>query len=85
MGLLKRDNMEYRETHRLDRLYFKFLKPRGMSRDLLESMAVRLFEAGFIDLLQDESGNIERYSENEKLTSRQHRDELFKIVNKKEV
>jgi hypothetical protein len=63
-------------TFRLDRLYFQFLKPKGLPIEDLQILSGLLVEAGFINMEDD----LERYSETEKLTSRQHRDELFKII-----
>lgn len=63
-------------------LYHQFLKPQQISEDYLPLLVAKLYEASFIELYQDEvSPDVEKYSETEKLTSRQHRDELFKIVN----
>lgn len=68
-------------TYRIDRLYHKFLKPEGISIEKLHFLATELFEHGFIELLRSEDDpDLERYFETEKLTSRQHRDELFKII-----
>lgn len=69
-------NSQHARTFRLDRLYFQFLKPKGLSIELLHELQTLMIEHGFINM---EDG-LERYSETEKLTSRQHRDELFKII-----
>jgi hypothetical protein len=52
------------------------LKPKGLPIEDLQILSGLLVEAGFINM----EDNLERYSETEKLTSRQHRDELFKII-----
>lgn len=65
------------QTHRLDNLYYKFLKPKNISIEKLEDFAKSLHEKSFIVFVY---GLSTRYSETEKLTSREHRDELFKIV-----
>lgn len=69
-------NSQHDRTFRLDRLYFQFLKPKGLSSELLHELQTLMIEHGFINM---EDG-LERYSETQKLTSRQHRDELFKII-----
>lgn len=66
--------MNYAKTFRIDKLYHKFLKPKGIPTSFIESLASRLQNHGFI-LVQDD-----RYQETDKLTSREHRDELFKII-----
>jgi hypothetical protein len=72
-------------TFKLDRLYHQFLKPKGIELLQLPFLVSKLYEAGFIEVWRDgydhkTDSYIERYSETEKLTSRQHRDELFKII-----
>jgi len=61
-------------TFRLDKLYHQFLKPKGVNLLYLDVLATQLHLQGFIQITGD------RYTETEKLTSRQHRDELFKII-----
>ncbi len=68
-------------TFRLDRLYNQFLKPRGIHIDNLPLLATKLYESQFIDLVYDQDNpDVERYSETQKLLSRNHRNELFKII-----
>ena len=69
-------NSQHDRTFRLDRLYFQFLKPKGIGLDQLEDLMILMIEHGFINM----DGSLERYSETGKLTSRQHKDELFKII-----
>lgn len=69
-------NSQHNRTFRIDRLYFQFLKPKGLSIELLHELQTLMIEHGFITM---EDG-LERYIETEKLTSRQHRDELFKLI-----
>ena len=69
-------NSQHNRTFRLDRLYFQFLKPKGLSIELLHELQTLMIEHGFITM---EDG-LERYSETQKLTNRQNRDELFKII-----
>ena len=71
--------MKHDRTFKLFRLYHQFLRPRGAGVDRLPFLVSRLYESGFIELFHN-FGDDERYSETEKLKSRQHRDELFKIV-----
>ena len=73
----------FSRSYRLDTLHHKFLKPKGVSIEKLEELAVALWEAKFIDFVQSKdqrNPNIERYEETEKMISRQYQDELFKIV-----
>lgn len=69
-------NSQHDRTFRLDRLYFQFLKPKGLSIELLHEFQLLMIEHGFINM---EDGR-ERYTETQKLTSREHRDELFKLI-----
>jgi len=61
-------------TYRLDRLYYKFLRPLKIHVNELDALASLLLQAGFIKLEND------RYTETEKLLSRNNRDELFKLI-----
>ena len=73
----------FSRSYRLDTLHHKFLKPKSISIDKLEEFAVALWEVKFIDFVPNKdlkNPNIERYEETEKMISRQHQDELFKIV-----
>lgn len=71
----------YQRTFKLDRLYNQFLKLKGIPRDRLPFLVSKLYEHGFIELVRsDHAPDLERYSETAKLTSRQHRDELFKLI-----
>lgn len=65
-------------TYRIDRLYHRFLKPKGIPLDQLPALATRLQTAGFIDL--GHVAGLGRYIETTKLISRDHRDELFKLI-----
>lgn len=70
-------------TFRLDRLYHQFLKPKLIPLEKLTELVEGLYQAGFIDLMPNGPDSPDqRYSETEKLTGREHRDELFKIVSK---
>lgn len=71
--------MIFARTFNLTRLYHKFLKPKGIPIEKLPLLVTQLYEHEFIDLIQTEDLS-ERYTETEKLSSRQNRDELFKIV-----
>lgn len=70
---------QHDRTFRLDRLYFQFLKPKSIELEKLPLFVTKLYESGFIELYHD-FGDDERYSETKKLTSRNNRDELFKII-----
>lgn len=70
---------QHDRTFRLDRLYHQFLKPKGIELEKLPLFVTKLYESGFIELYHN-FGDDERYSETEKLTGREHRDELFKII-----
>lgn len=72
-------NSQHDRTFRLDRLYHQLLKPKGIELEKLPLLVTKLYESGFIELYHD-FGDDERYSETEKLTSRNNRDELFKII-----
>ena len=72
-------NSQRDRTFRLDRLYHQFLKPKSIKLEKLPLFVTKLYESGFIDLYHN-FGDDERYSETEKLTSRNNRDELFKII-----
>lgn len=71
--------MRPQRTFRIDRLYFQFLKPKSIELEKFPLFVTKLYESGFIELYHH-FGDDERYTETEKLTSRQHRDELFKII-----
>lgn len=74
-------NSQYDRTFKIDRLYFQFLKPKGIPRDKLFELFDSLYQSGFIQIVPDDVGTNEtRYIETEKLTSRNNRDELFKII-----
>lgn len=70
---------QHDRTFRLDRLYHQFLKPKNIELEKLPLFVTKLYESGFIELYHN-YGDDERYSETKKLTSRQHRDVLFKII-----
>ena len=72
-------NSQHDRTFRLDRLYHQLLKPKGIELEKLPLLVTKLYESGFIELYHI-FGDDERYSETEKLTNRQNRDELFKII-----
>jgi hypothetical protein len=63
-------------TFKLERLYHQFLQPKKMPDWLVDRLAEKLCSAGFIHY----EGDGDRYSETEKLLSREHRDELFKLI-----
>lgn len=65
----------FERTFRLDRLYHKFLKPKGHKLEHLESLIEALVISDFIKVINDE-----RYSETEKLSSGKHKSELFKLI-----
>lgn len=68
--------MEFKRTFKVDTLYHKFLKARNVPLEYLSELVLKLEEQKFIELI----GSGERYSELEKLISRQNRDELFKLI-----
>jgi len=73
--------MTFTRTYKTERLYHQFLKPKGISIDKLPFLVARLYSQGFIELFRSSvEPDYERYAETEKLTSRQHRDELFKLI-----
>lgn len=75
--------MKHDRTFRIDRLYHKFLKPKNIPIEKLHDLIQLLDSSGFIELVlqHDEIDTAsDRYIETEKLTSRQHRDELFKLI-----
>lgn len=73
--------MEHQRTFKLDRLYHQFLKPKGIDASKLSELVDQLYQAGFIQLMPNDANSPEpRYSETEKLTGREHRDELFKLI-----
>ena len=63
-------------TYRLDTLYFKFIAPTGANINTLKSVAEALQARAFIVI------DGERYTETDKLNSGEHRNELFKCINK---
>lgn len=68
-------------TFTIGRLYFQFLEPKQIPIERLGTLVLRLHEAGFIDLFESsEPLGGERYTETAKLTGREHRDELFSII-----
>ena len=72
---------QHDRTFRIDRLYFQFLKPKGIHRDKLFELFDSLYQSGFIQIVPDDAWtNESRYTETEKLTGRLHRDELFKLI-----
>ena len=76
---MRKELMEPVRTFRTDRLYHQFLKPKSISLEKLPLLVTKLYEAQFIELYHN-FGDDERYSETEKLTGRENRDELFKII-----
>jgi hypothetical protein len=70
--------MNYERTFRIDRLYHQFLQKRNVSIEFLNELILKLEEHNFIKLLDGR----QRYIELDKLTNRQNRDELFKLVHK---
>lgn len=72
--------MKYSRTFSTSKLYHKFLKPENIPLEKLPFLVSKLFEANFIELYHNADFSAERYSENEKLISKTHKDELFKIV-----
>ena len=74
-------NSQHDRTFKMDRLYFQFLKPKGIHRDKLFELFDSLYQSGFIQIVPDDARTNEtRYTETEKLTSRNNRDKLFKII-----
>jgi len=72
---------QHDRTFKMDRLYFQFLKPKGIHRDKLFELFDSLYQSGFIQIVPDDARTNEtRYIETEKLTSRNNSDELFKII-----
>lgn len=75
--------MTHPRTYRIDKLYNQFLKPKGIGIDRLDALIDRLLAQGFIAIdgrLSVHSTDLERYSETEKLTSMEHKSELFKLI-----
>lgn len=67
-------------TFSLDTLYYKF-KSKGITRSNFDMFVTKMYEARFIDVFQDPMiPGIERFTELEKLTSFQNKDELFKLI-----
>lgn len=75
--LTERDLMEYLRSFRLDKLYHQFLKPQGLSIELIEPLAKALESSNFIELQDND-----RYCALDKLTQGKNRPELFKIIQK---
>lgn len=70
------------KSFKLEKLYHRLLKPRGIPISGLPSLVTRLYEAGFIEVFHIvDNPDEERYTPTDKMTSRDHRDEFFKIVN----
>lgn len=65
----------FKRTFRIDRLFYKYLKPKRVGKQYLNDFAMLLEAHGFIDLLPGD-----RYQETEKLTGRDNNQELFKLV-----
>jgi len=73
--------MKHPRSFKLESLYHRFLKPKDIDISDLPRFVSMMYAAGFIDLYHDnEDPDVERYVELEKLTSREHRDELFKLI-----
>ena len=70
--------MNFERTYRIDRLFHKFLKSKGVSAQHLGYLSYLLESFGFIRVSPDK----ERYIETEKLTSGKNRETLFKIIEK---
>jgi len=72
--------MKLQRTFSLDKLFYQF-KKQGITRDNFDFFVTKMYEARFIDVFQDPLiPNVERYTELEKLTSFQNKDELFKLI-----
>jgi hypothetical protein len=69
---------DFRQTYRLDRLYHKLLRPKGIDVMRLDATARALMEQGFIEFC--DYG--QRYMETEKLLNRKNKKELFKLIEK---
>jgi len=67
-----------KRTFNIERVYHQLMKSRDVPREKLSDVVSALASHDFIELhLQ---GKDIRYSENEKLTDRQHKRELFKLL-----
>lgn len=64
----------------LNQLYHQFLKSKNIHQQETHYFAVLLATAGFITPYLNDEHEIVEYTETEKLTSRQHRNELFKLI-----
>jgi hypothetical protein len=62
-------------TFKVDKLYHQFLKPKGISESMLVPLVGFLVEAEFISM-----SDVDRYIELHKLTSGEHKNELFKLI-----
>jgi hypothetical protein len=63
-------------TYRLDTIYFRFIAPAGGSMEALKNVAEALQARAFIVI------NGERFTETQKIISGEHKNELFKCINK---
>lgn len=68
---------DFDRTYRLDRLYFKFMKPKDIPLIYLDKFAMALHEDGFINIRPNH-----RYSDTDKMVSGNHRKALFKLIEK---
>jgi hypothetical protein len=69
-------------TFMLGKLYFQFLRPKGIPIQQLPFLVTKLYEAEFIVVYASNGALLEdeRYTETPKLLSGENRDELFKII-----
>lgn len=77
--------MKNPRTFRVGRLFHQLMKPLSIPIDRLDLLVERLSVSGFIQTFPGESpenpiDGVLRYSETVKMTSKQNRSELFKIV-----
>lgn len=70
----------YKKKYRIDKLYHRFLRPKGIGLDKLTALYFALSEAHFIELHESESGL--KFTETNKLLDRKNAKELFKIIQK---
>jgi len=70
--------MNHIRTFRIDKLYYKFLKPNRIPEYRLEEFATLMHRRKFIIICK--KNNELRYSETDRLTSNFFKDELFSLI-----
>lgn len=72
--------MSNQKRHPVSQLYHQFLKSKGVDQKETEYFAVLLSTTGFIIPYIDENHQVTEYTETEKLTSGENKNELFKLI-----